>query len=527
MRIGKLHIQWQARQEPSAYSREVAEAIYANAPIMINLIDRNGRWHLWNNECVKHLGYTREELNAHPDPMILFYPEEAEKNRVLKMLSNPDGQFREFVVRTKDDRRVYQRWANFPFSDRGTVGVGYDVTDLRAAEAKLKALNDTLEAKVIERTESLIHWEEHLHLALQAGNMATTTWERNLETGAIQGTLSPSFATALGIGFSNGVFTGDDFLAIVHPDDREMLVRTGIDFWEKGIPFKAEYRVLAPTGERWIFGLANPVRNDEGKIVRSLGVTMDITDKKATERLLDDQQLKMLTSAKLSALGEMAGGIAHEINNPLSIINGNAGLLKSLARHKIFDQLRVLEIADRIESTVRRISAIVKSLKTIARAGEEEPMQEESLRQIISDTLEICCDRFTQREIRLDLEPFPDEVTLLCRSGEIAQILLNLLNNAVDAVENMPEKWVKISVMTSPESVEIVVTDSGRGIPSEVRGRVLEPFFTTKAAGKGTGLGLSISKTLAEKNRGDLRLDASHPHTRFIARFKALARAGD
>jgi C4-dicarboxylate-specific signal transduction histidine kinase len=292
-----------------------------------------------------------------------------------------------------------------------------------------------------------------------------------------------------------------------------------MELWTHGTPFRAEYRIQHPEGERWILGMADPVRNAEGAVVQALGVAMDITEKKATERLLEEQQLKMITSAKLSALGEMAGGIAHEINNPLSIINGNAGLLKSLARNGIFDPGRMLELADRIENTVRRISGIVKSLRTIARGSEEEPMQPELLAQIVADTLEICSDRFAKREIRLEIDPFPSDLVLQCRAGQIAQILLNLLNNAVDAIGRLPERWIRITVTSTPALIEIAVTDSGPGIAPEIRSRILEPFFTTKPAGRGTGLGLSISKALAEKNQGDLRLDSDCANTRFVISF--------
>ena len=104
---------------------------------------------------------------------------------------------------------------------------------------------------------------------------------------------------------------------------------------------------------------------------------------------------------------------------------------------------------------------------------------------------------------------------------EISQVLVNLLINALDAVQSLKEKWVRLEVDHQEDSVTVAVTDSGAGIPPEINDRMFEPLFTTKPTGMGTGLGLSISKRIIERHGGTLMIDRSSPHTRFMVRSPA------
>jgi signal transduction histidine kinase len=112
-------------------------------------------------------------------------------------------------------------------------------------------------------------------------------------------------------------------------------------------------------------------------------------------------------------------------------------------------------------------------------------------------------------------ETYP-RLTIECRPTEISQILLNLLNNAFDAVFSLSEKWVELQVEELPDEIRIQVTDSGSGISKGIREKLMQPFFTTKEPGKGTGLGLSISNRIALKHHGKIYLDESCKNTRFV-----------
>ena len=137
-----------------------------------------------------------------------------------------------------------------------------------------------------------------------------------------------------------------------------------------------------------------------------------------------------------------------------------------------------------------------------------------------------CMERLRQNSVELRVPPVEKSLRIDCRPTEISQVLLNLLNNAVDAVQPLAEKWVELKVRNAGNEIEISVTDSGAGIPEKIRDKMGQPFFTTKVVGHGTGLGLSISKGIVEAHGGRLSLDAECEHTRFVVMLpKAVAAA--
>ncbi len=243
----------------------------------------------------------------------------------------------------------------------------------------------------------------------------------------------------------------------------------------------------------------------------------DLTEKKLVESALNSQREKLMAAAKMSSLGEMAGGIAHEINNPLAIIIGKTAQLKRKMRDE-GDNLKNYDAEiGVIEATSKRISAIIKGLSAFSRNAENDQMQKILVPQLIQDTLELSKERFRFHSIDLkfNLES-SDQTYVNGRASQLLQVLINLLNNAYDAVEHLPEKWVRIVVSTDNEKCIISVTDSGPGISPNILEKIMTPFFTTKDVGKGTGLGLSISKGIIEEHHGKLYYDTTSTHTRFI-----------
>jgi two-component system NtrC family sensor kinase len=233
---------------------------------------------------------------------------------------------------------------------------------------------------------------------------------------------------------------------------------------------------------------------------------------------LELERAKGINNAKLAALGEMAGGIAHEINNPLAIIHSNITLQKELLAEKNIDMKMVMGIADKIELTTTRIAKVIKGLRTFSRSGDNDPFENTSIKQIILEALGICAEKFKINDVKLKFEEstIPPALLIDCRSTQIIQVLLNLLNNAYDAVQTYTEKWIQLEVKDVGSEVHISITDSGKGISQEVQSKMFHPFFTTKEIGKGTGLGLSISKGIIEDHKGTLKIDSQCANTRFI-----------
>lgn len=237
------------------------------------------------------------------------------------------------------------------------------------------------------------------------------------------------------------------------------------------------------------------------------------------QKKMIEQQEQIAQHSKMSALGQMAGGIAHEINNPLAVIVADASKVQLLSERKRLSPEELAASVERILSTTERIAKIIKGLRTFARDGEKDPYQTTAARDIVSDTLEFCYARFKSHGVELRVGDIPETVQFECRPVQVAQVLLNLLNNAFDAISKAPSPWVLIEVLDSAESVQFIVTDCGTGIPKEIADRILEPFFSTKGVGQGTGMGLSISSGIVKNHQGELFLDRESRHTRFVARF--------
>lgn len=248
----------------------------------------------------------------------------------------------------------------------------------------------------------------------------------------------------------------------------------------------------------------------------------DISDQKTAEFLREEQQARMAHTAKMAALGEMAGGVAHEINTPLAAMGIRIEqILEILQSERVENPElwnQIFKGLSQVQSMVNRIANIVKGLRFFAREGQQDPMEKVKVSTLLEGTLDLCKERFASHAIPLSVNQNEDYISseVECRPIEISQVLLNLLNNAFDAVQNLPDKWVRVEVANFAESIEISVTDSGPGIPKALREKIMQPFFTTKEIGKGTGLGLSISKGIIDQHGGKLMIDDQSPHTKLI-----------
>lgn len=234
---------------------------------------------------------------------------------------------------------------------------------------------------------------------------------------------------------------------------------------------------------------------------------------------LEEQRNQAIQASKLSSLGEMAGGIAHEINNPLTIISALSTRTKKNLADKSISLEKSFENLDKIVLTVDRIAKIIKGLRAFSRDSNGEAFRYKKVSEVIEMTLELCQERFKDNGIEIKQYINPD-VEIHCREIQIVQVLVNLLNNSLDAINNLPEKWIEISAGDLGGTVMIRVTDSGHGINPNVVDQIMLPFFTTKEVGKGTGLGLSISKGIIEAHEGKFYYELNEGHTSFVLELK-------
>ncbi len=272
----------------------------------------------------------------------------------------------------------------------------------------------------------------------------------------------------------------------------------------------------AVMGERIVRTWKVPLISEEGEHRRILiGISQDITEIKKLEIELEQERAKSITNAKLAAIGEVASGVAHEINNPLAIILGHLEKLKKLLKSPEIDPKYFANSVDKMIQTTGRIASIVRGLKTFARDGSQESFRDSSLGEIFQITLDLCAERMHKEEIEFALELHDENFQLHCNSTQVSQVILNLINNARYAIKALPEKWIRIKSSVTDQGLEILVTDSGKGIPETAQKKLFQPFFTTKSVNEGTGLGLSISKAIMQKHEGTLDYVPDAPHTTF------------
>jgi C4-dicarboxylate-specific signal transduction histidine kinase len=244
-----------------------------------------------------------------------------------------------------------------------------------------------------------------------------------------------------------------------------------------------------------------------------------------------------MNSARLASLGEMAGGVAHEINNPLMIIQGKIEMIRrdsetSPAREQI------LKHTDRVSVAVERIARIVKSLREFAREGSFEPMQNFLVGNVVDDLKNLCQNRISNSKIDLRIDIDPPEAAVFGSSVQILQVLVSLVGNSIDSLfkqielhrpmqENLtpaltepnlptPSLWISLSIKDLGHAIEFSVTDSGPALDTKIQDKLFQPFFTTKEIGQGTGIGLSTAMGIIKNHGGDIYYDAQSPHARFV-----------
>ncbi len=231
-------------------------------------------------------------------------------------------------------------------------------------------------------------------------------------------------------------------------------------------------------------------------------------------------QQQLLETGKMRSLGEMAAGMAHEIYNPLTVIIGKSIILRKTIEKGAYDQALALESLHRIEATATRINKIIKAVKALSREGANDPLEETSALAVLTDALVICREKIDRISIKINVE-IPETAKVNCRPVQLMQVLINLINNAADAIEHRQERWLRIGFHSDGIVDQIWIEDSGEGISKELRAKIMEPFFSTKSSNQGTGIGLSISKSIASSHGGRLFLDPSSEHTRFVFEIPA------
>lgn len=246
---------------------------------------------------------------------------------------------------------------------------------------------------------------------------------------------------------------------------------------------------------------------------------MNAVTQKKMETEPDRDETRQANQSKLTTLGQMAGSIAHEINNPLSVIRMNAEILLEFCGEGP-NADKMAEKCRKIISTADRISGIIRALKSISASTSKPSFQWIEVSSVIGDVVDLCASRFKLADVPLtvDVEEIKD-TRFFIDSAQVSQALINLLNNSFDAIQALPEKWVKLQGRIEGDRLVLRVTDSGGGIPEDILKNILNPFFSTKDKHSGLGIGLNLVQSYAAFHDGHLRYDPVDGHTSFALEF--------
>jgi len=365
--------------------------------------------------------------------------------------------------------------------------------------------------------------EEELHSSRELLDLATSifqvgVWEWNIEARALR--WHSSMFQLFGFTDDGSEGLADIFRKSVSPQHLEPVSRQFYQCIEAGTTFVAEYPIIRKDGaHRTILSKGFIQRDATGKPQRMIGLNWDVTEERQRQQQVEDERMMSLHASRMATLGEMAGGIAHEINSPLAVITMRASQLRDYISRKTPDPATIGLLTETIESTALRIGRIVLAMKNLSRDSSHDSMATTLAADVLHDAALIVQERFRLNSIDLQVRIEPQDLSLYCQPTEISQAILNLLQNARDALEEAAEKWIRIDVSEGDGMAIFEVTDSGAGIPREHQEQLFRPFFTTKPRGRGTGLGLGICRQIAEKHGGSIEYVQDSTHTQFRMRL--------
>tara|TARA_B100000749_G_scaffold280455_1_gene276751 strand:+ start:188969 stop:190543 length:1575 start_codon:yes stop_codon:yes gene_type:complete len=258
------------------------------------------------------------------------------------------------------------------------------------------------------------------------------------------------------------------------------------------------------------------LRDGKGSSSNKIAIIVrDLTESYRVKRELEEQRSLVENSARLSAIGELAEGVGHEINNPLAIVMGSLHKLKKEIEKDVTDKSALLSIVEKQNRAGSHIMKIVTGLRDLAYFSKTDDSMESSVRDCVTETMDLVGEVYKKDGISIEVNLPQEEMLVIANPSQLRQIFLNFISNAKDALTTEKSPKISISAKGNGKYWRVSIEDNGCGISSEIQKKMYIPFFTTKEVGDGTGLGLSLCQKYIQNCGGELSFETSEVGTKF------------
>jgi PAS domain S-box-containing protein len=451
------------------------EAIVNNIPVMLTSFNENGEIDWVNKEWTDELGWSLEELKG-VDILEKMYPEPQVQKEARKFALFNQPEWKDFYTTKKNGHSFYTSWTIVKLKNQHYIGIGQNIHERKSIE--------TLAQDVQRLTK-------------------VGGWQFLIESEEVKWT--EEIFRIYGLPVSKGVNL-NAAINCYAPHEREKistLIMRGI---KQGLPWDGEFEFIDLKGiHKWVRSIGEAIKDQEGKIYKLKGTFQDITEIKSLQLKLESERKISLHQAKLASIGQLASGVAHEINNPLAIIKGYIAVIKETNN---FDPDTIARL-DKMNNASNRIKTIVNGLRAFSRSDIEE-IGLFNFGEVLSESIDLVSEIYLKENITLVLEiNKSEEAIILGNRGRLSQVIMNLLSNAKDANSKMETRNITVSLKNENNYSILKVQDNGKGIDRSIKDKIFDPFFTTKDVNEGTGIGLSIVSSIVKEHEGQISFETS------------------